>query len=208
MLPTEIDPLPYAADALSPWISRHTVETHRRIEHAYLTTLRRLVAGTPLAERPIEELARDERGNQREGAVGNLTGQLIAHALMWRSLTPSGGVLPTSGTLADVAERRGDMLSLRRDLVARIAERQFGSGWVWLLAVRDTADWLLDVRGTPNAVVPMGVNERRLLVVDVWEHAYLLDHGDRAAYVHAVVDHLLDWQAADERLAAAIKEHR
>jgi Fe-Mn family superoxide dismutase len=193
----ELPNLPYAYEALEPVISRVTVRTHHGKHHrGYVDKLNTLVKNTDLAGTALEAVVR--RSARRiavdpaMAAVFNNAAQAWNHAFYWSSLRPMGGHGP-GGTLA--ARIATDFKSVRGFLEAykSAATSHFGSGWAWLIMDRGA----LKIVTTSNADTPIVRGQTPLLVIDVWEHAYYLDHQERrAAYAAGVVDHLLDWEFA------------
>ena len=184
----ELPDLPYRLHALEPFISAKTLDTHHGRHHrAYVERTNTLAANVPAGS--LEELLRETAGERSRQVLFNNAAQAWNHAFFWRSLRPRGGAAP-SGALADPA--------LRENL-RTAAKGHFGSGWVWLVANGKG----LEVLATHDADTPIAHGRQvPLLAIDVWEHAYYLDHQERrAAYVDAVVDHLLNWDFAAENLA-------
>jgi Fe-Mn family superoxide dismutase len=183
----ELPPLPYALDALEPFISARTLATHHGKHHQAYVDKANALAGDKGGS--LEEIIIRAAGDASQKALFNNAAQAWNHAFYWRSLRPKGGALPQS--FARFVEP-----------LKAAAKGHFGSGWAWL--VRDGAE--LKVVTTANADTPLTHGQVPLLVIDVWEHAYYLDHQERrAAYVDAVVDHLLDWDFATANLKAAEK---
>ena len=184
----ELPALPWRAHALEPFISAATLAAHHGRHHrAYVERTNMLAAGV---EGSLEELIRGAARDPARQVLFNNAAQAWNHAFYWRSLRPRGG-RPPSGPLAD---------PVLRENLRSAAKGHFGSGWVWL--VRDAAG--LTVTATHDADTPLAHGRVPLLAIDVWEHAYYLDHQERRAfYVDAVVDHLLNWDFAAENLAAA-----
>lgn len=189
--------LPYALDALAPYISKETMETHYRQHHrAYVDKANALVDGTRLASLSLEQLVKEAR---RQGALRvlfNNAAQAWNHGFFWQSLRPGAGG-PPNGPIAD--RIRSDFGSYERlaDDLATSAKSLFGSGWVWLALDRTR----LRIVQTSNADTPLTDNFRPLLTIDVWEHAYYLDYRNRRdAYVRSVIDHLLNWDFANHNL--------
>jgi Fe-Mn family superoxide dismutase len=180
-MPITLPELPYPVDALEPYISPGTLSIHHGKHHrAYVDKANALIGG---AGGTLEEIIVRAAGDSSKKALFNNAAQAWNHAFYWRSLRPKGGSLPC-GPLADP--------KLIEELKAA-ATGHFGSGWAWL--VRDGAD--VKVVTTSNADTPFIHGQTPLLVIDVWEHAYYLDRQERrAAYVEAVVDHLLNWDFA------------
>jgi len=188
--------LPYAKNALEPYISAKTLEFHYEKHHkGYMTKLQKALEGQDAAKKSLEEIIRSS-----EGGVFNNAAQVWNHTFYWNSLTPKGGGSPDGDMLKAVEASFGSLKDFQRSF-AEVANGQFGSGWAWL--VRDESN-KLKILGTPNAENPLTRNLKPLLVVDVWEHAYYLDYqNDRNSYAVACVDHLLNWKFAAENLKSA-----
>ena len=181
-MPIELPQLPYSHDALEPFISARTLQTHHGKHHrAYVDKANALIgsgAGT------LEEIIARAAEDPSKKALFNNAAQAWNHAFYWRSLRPKGGAVPKE-------------FAPYVDELKAAAVGHFGSGWAWL--VRNGSE--LRVVTTSNADTPIVHGQTPLLVIDVWEHAYYLDHQERrAAYVAAVVDHLLDWDFAAANL--------
>jgi Fe-Mn family superoxide dismutase len=191
-MPFELPPLPYAKDALAPYISAETLEFHHGKHHrTYVDNLNKLVDGTPNAGKSLEEIVRSS-----DGGVFNNAAQTWNHTFYWKSMKPKGGGGPT-GALADLVKRDfGDVEKLKQAL-KEAATTQFGSGWAWLVSEGGK----LKVTKTSNADLPMKHGQTALLTCDVWEHAYYVDYRNaRPKYVEAFLDHLADWDFAASNL--------
>ena len=196
-----LKPLPYPYDALEPHISADTVETHyEKHHHGYLEKLEKLLCGQPAAERSPEQLIREQSGPIFDNAA-----QVWNHDFYWRSLRPARrrAAKPPRGMLS---ERIGAAFGSFEGLCRRLedaADHQFGSGYAWLFW-RPGAE-RLEVASLPDADNPLLTADVPLLCIDVWEHAYYLDRRNRRdEYVSAVIHHLLDWEAAEQRLRAVL----
>ena len=190
--------LPYAADALAPIITANTLSFHHGKHHkTYVDNLNNLVKGTELEGKPLEDIVMATAGKADKAPLFNNAAQIWNHDFYWKSLKPNGGGVPT-GTIAEkIAESFGSFDEFKKQM-ATTTVGQFGSGWGWLCA--DAAGKLKVVK-TGNAEVPMTQGLKPLLTIDVWEHAYYLDHQNRRAdYVNAVIDKLLDWDFAAANL--------
>ena len=190
-------PLPYAADALAPAISANTISFHYGKHHAgYVKTLNGLISGKDYEGKPLEEIVRlaAERGDT---AIFNNAAQTWNHDFYWNSLAPAGKGGAPSGALLAAAKKAFGSLDACKAALSDAAVKRFGSGWAWLVAKGGE----LSVESTANADTPIvRAGVKPLLVVDVWEHAYYLDwQNARAAYVNAVVNGCLDWNAASSR---------
>jgi Fe-Mn family superoxide dismutase len=192
--------LPYAYDALEPHIDRLTMEVHHDKHHqAYVDKANAALEGTPLADRPIEDVLRDlsQVPEDKRTAVRNNGGGHYNHTLFWEHMSPNGGGEP-SGALADAISSAFGSFS---DFQAKLKEagvNQFGSGWGWL--VHDGSG--LAVVSTPNQDNPISDGRTPLLGVDVWEHAYYLSYQNRRPdYIDAWWS-TVDWGKVAERFSA------
>ncbi|HEV2998194.1 MAG TPA: superoxide dismutase [Solirubrobacteraceae bacterium] len=194
-----VPPLPYAYDALEPHIDTRTMEIHHDKHHqAYVDKANAALAGTPLADAPVEDVLRDlpQVPEDKRGAVRNNAGGHHNHSLFWDSMGPGCGGEP-SGALADaLASAFGSFA----DFQAKLKEagvNQFGSGWSWL--VHDGSG--LAVIGTPNQDSPLSQGKTPLIGVDVWEHAYYLHYQNRRPdYIDAWWN-VVNWDKVAERFS-------
>lgn len=198
-MPITLPDLPYAYDALAPFMSRDTLETHHGKHHrGYVEKVRALIKDTALAHLTLDGVMTQAAADRTLQGLLNQAAQAWNHDFFWRSLKPGGGGAPTGA----IAERmRSDFGSYERfvEAFAAAAIGQFGSGWAWLVADGDR----LRIESTANADTPVLHGRRPLLVIDVWEHAYYLDYRNRRdGYVKGVIDNLLDWEFANANLAA------
>jgi Fe-Mn family superoxide dismutase len=195
-------PLPYADTALDPVISARTISFHHGLHHkTYVDNLNKLVENDPLGAMPLVDVVRAVAGKPDKVAHFNNAGQVFNHDFYWASLKPNGGGEPGGALKAQIDSDLGGIAKLKTDLAAA-AMGQFGSGWAWL--VWKTAEKKLAIEKTANADTPIARGDAPLLTIDVWEHAYYLDHQNRrAAYVQAVIDKLLNWDWAAEQFAKA-----
>jgi Fe-Mn family superoxide dismutase len=186
-MPIELDPLPFPPDALQPHISTRTLQTHHGKHHrAYVDRANALLGNS---RGSLEDIIVRAAKDPAQRVLFNNAAQAWNHAFYWQSLRPQGAPVPPQ--FAPFVEP-----------LKVAAKNHFGSGWAWL--VRDGTD--IKVVTTGNADNPLLRGQVPLLTVDVWEHAYYLDHQERrAAYVDAVVDHLLNWDFASANLRGAEK---
>lgn len=195
--PHALPGLPYDESALEPVISARTVGFHYGKHHkAYVDNLNKLVAGTELAELPLEKVISEAAGKKDKAALFNNAAQVWNHTFYWSSMRPKGGGVPPAGLKLKIEAAFGTVEDCKKEL-ANAAMTQFGSGWAWLAVEGDK----LKVVRTANADVPMTLGLKPLLNIDVWEHAYYLDHQNRRAdYVNAVLDKLINWEFAAANL--------
>lgn len=188
----ELPTLPYALDALEPHLSAETFEYHHGKHHAaYVTTMNDMIAGTELETATLDEIVLAS-----DGKLFNNAAQVWNHNLYWHSMTPGGGGRPTGDAAAAIDASFGDYDTFRQQF-HDAAVGQFASGWAWLTIDGDR----LAIETTSNADLPLKHGRTAVLVCDVWEHAYYIDHRNkRPAYVTAFLDHLLNWQLVDAAL--------
>lgn len=191
--------LPYAHNALEPYIDELTMQIHHGKHHqAYVDNLNKAIAGTPNENKSLEELV--EAAGSISAAVRNNGGGHWNHTFFWNSLSPKGGGSP-SGKLADmIKEAFGSFDEFKTKFQAAGAGR-FGSGWVWLIIKKDGH---LEITSTPNQDNPlMDVAENQgipLLGVDVWEHAYYLKYQNKRPDYLAAIWNVINWDKVAERL--------
>ena len=198
------EPLPYAYDALEPYIDAQTMEIHYSRHHqAYFNNLTKAVAGTELEGQSLEALF--PKMSQLPVAVRNNGGGHWNHALFWKSLSPQGGGQPDGELLAAIEKAFGSFDEFKKQFDAAAVGR-FGSGWAWLSV---GADGNLFISSTPNQDNPlMDVAEKRgapLLGLDVWEHAYYLKYQNKRADYVAAFWNVVNWPEVAARFAAAKK---
>jgi Fe-Mn family superoxide dismutase len=164
----ELPALPYALDALQPYISKETLEYHHGKHHkAYVDKLNELIVGTEFADMKLEEIVK-----KASGPIFNNAGQDWNHTFYWNSLTPKSSREP-SGKLADAINKKFGSFEEFKKLFTQTSVGTFGSGWGWL--VKD-ADGSIELMSTSNAGTPMTSGKTALLTCDVWEHAYYIDY--------------------------------
>jgi Fe-Mn family superoxide dismutase len=197
--PFKLPPLPWAQNALEPVISARTIGLHYGKHHAaYVKKLNELVAGTPFADMPLEQVITASAGSEETKKVFNNAAQAWNHAFFWKCLKPGGGE-PGRTIARQIDESFGGYAQFKEQF-SKAAVDDFGSGWVWLVARGDK----LEIIPTSNAGNPLTMGAAPLLALDVWEHAYYLDYENRRPeFVEAVVGKLLDWDFAAEQLEKA-----
>lgn len=184
--------LPYAMDALIPYISQETLEYHYQKHHnAYVVNLNKLVTGTNFENMSLEEIIK-----QSSGPTFNNAAQVWNHTFYWHCLSPDGGGEPT-GKLADAITKAFGSFANFKEQFSQAAIATFGSGWAWL--VQDQQGHLKIV-STSNAGNPMTEELTPLLTCDVWEHAYYIDYRNlRGDYVSAFWN-LVHWEFVTQQM--------
>lgn len=198
-MPISLMPLPYGTAALAPALSAETLAFHHGQHHrGYIDKTNAATAGGPLAEAPLEAIIAAARVDNPK--LFNAAAQSWNHGFYWASLTPQP-TTPDAALHAAIERDFGSLAALTATM-ARHGADHFASGWVWLashegqLVIAEThdGDTLAD-GGTGGDLVP-------LLVIDLWEHAYYLDHQNRRPdYLAGVIDTALNWTFAAENLA-------
>ena len=192
----ELLQLPYAYDALEPYIDARTMEIHHSKHHAgYTSKLNAAVEGTELAGKDIETLLRD---HSEKGAVRNNGGGFWNHNLFWACMSPNGGGQP-SGALGEAIDRDFGSFDTFKDAFAKAAATRFGSGWAWL-CVNDEKLEVCSSANQDNPLMPgVGCGGHPILGLDVWEHAYYLNYQNRRPdYINAFFE-VVDWNAVGAR---------
>ncbi|MEE4540064.1 MAG: superoxide dismutase [Erythrobacter sp.] len=187
--------LPYADDALDPAISSETIAYHYGKHHqAYIDKTNNAIEGTAHADKSLIEVVAAARGN--DNGLFNNAAQSWNHAFYWHSLAPKE-TTPSDKLAAMIDEAFGSMEGLKEKLKERGAGH-FASGWVWLaekggkLTIEETHDG--DTLADKDGINP-------LLTIDVWEHAYYLDHQNkRPEYLDEVTDTKLNFKFASDNL--------
>lgn len=168
-----LPPLPYAENALLPYISQETIFYHYHKHHqGYVDKLNAFLDGN--SERSLEDLVMHETG-----FCFNQAAQVWNHNFYWASMSAQHHQQPRGALLEAILEHFGSVEDFKKHM-HDTAMKQFGSGWAWLVA----KEGKLSVLTTSNAEVPMRLGYAPLLVIDLWEHAYYIDaRHDRSKYI-------------------------
>ncbi|MDN5247771.1 MAG: superoxide dismutase [Wolbachia endosymbiont of Tyrophagus putrescentiae] len=188
--------LPYDQKALEPYISAKTLDFHYNKHHkGYLDKLNTLVKEK---DHELKELIKKVHGDNNNISVFNNAAQVWNHTFYWNSMKKNGGGKPREDY--QIAKKIKDDLGGFEKFNEMFSEHginQFGSGWVWLVLENNK----LKITKTPNADLPLIHNQIPLLTMDVWEHAYYLDcQNRRVDYIKVFLDHLINWDFAEENL--------
>ena len=184
-------PLPYAMNALEPYMSQETLEYHYGKHHTtYVDNLNRLIVGTPFENSPLEEIVM-----QAEGPLFNNAAQAWNHDLFFLSLSPRAKTVP-EGALKKAIERDFGSVEAFKKQFDQAATGLFGSGWVYLA---ETPEGKLEIVSESNAGNPLRRGLKPLMCVDVWEHSYYIDtRNSRPEYLQNFWK-LLDWNVVEQR---------
>lgn len=194
----ELADLPYAKDALQPYMSAETMDYHHGKHHqAYVTNGNKLVEGSEFAGMGLDEVIKASFG--KNAGVFNNTAQIFNHDFYWKCMKPNGGGSVPGAISAKIESELGGLDKFREDFL-NAGVTQFGSGWAWLVM----KDGKLEIMKTPNAENPLVHGAAPLLVVDVWEHAYYIDYRNaRPKFLEAWFDNLVNWDFVLEQFEAA-----
>lgn len=173
----ELPPLPYAYDALEPYIDKMTMEIHYTKHHqGYVNNLNKAVEGTEMEKMSLEDMF--AKVSKLPVAIRNNGGGHWNHSLFWTLMKPKGGGVP-SGALLDAINGQFGSFDDFKKKFSEAAAGRFGSGWAWLVV----SDNKLIVTSTPNQDNPLmdvaDVKGSPILGLDVWEHAYYLKYQNR-----------------------------
>lgn len=191
--------LPYDFGALEAnGMSGKTFEFHYGKHHAaYVTNLNNLVKDTELADQSLEAVIQSAFKDGKAGIFNNAA-QVWNHTFFWNCMKPSGGGAPTGAVADKITAAFGGYEQFASEFKTA-ATTQFGSGWAWLVEDGDS----LKITKTPNAENPLVHNQKALLTIDVWEHAYYLDFQNRRPdFIQNFLDQLVNWDFVNSQLAA------
>lgn len=187
----EMPKLPYAADALAPAMSKETIDYHYgKHLQTYIDNLNKLIAGTPYAEMTLDEIVKSS-----DGAIFNNAAQTWNHTFFFDTLTPDQKAMPEK--LATLLTKEFGSVESFQEQFGKAALGLFGSGWVWLAADKQGK---LHIEAMPNAGNPLTKSMKPLLTLDVWEHAYYIDHRNRRADFVKAFWSLVDWDKVAARI--------
>jgi Fe-Mn family superoxide dismutase len=192
-----LEPLPYAEDALQPYISAQTISFHYGKHHAgYVKRANSLVTGSVFEGNSFEEIIKLASGKKGHVPIFNNVAQAWNHAFFWKCMKPGGGASPKGKLAKKVKDSFGSFDAFKEEFLST-ANSQFGSGWTWLVLDGDK----LKVVKTSNADTPLTHGLKPVFTVDVWEHAYYLDYQNRRAdFVKKVLDYLANWDFVASQL--------
>lgn len=196
-MPFELPKLPYAYDALEPYIDAQTMEIHHSKHHqAYVTNLNNALIGTDAEGKSLEEIIKNV--DKYSVAVRNNGGGHWNHSLFWEQLSASAALSP-SGKLKAAVEAKWGKLDKFKEEFNKAAVSRFGSGWAWLCVEADGSLEICSTANQDNPLMPgVGCGGAPILGLDVWEHAYYLKYQNRRAeYINAFWS-VLDWKVIEK----------
>ncbi len=201
----ELPKLPYAYDALEPYIDGLTMQIHHDKHHqAYIDNLNKALEGrSDLLEMDVKDLLKklDQVPEEIRTKVRNNAGGHANHAFFWKVMAPVGGEIAPEGKLLEAINSQfGDFTTFQEKFLEAAIGR-FGSGWAWLT----TDQGKLAIVDTPNQDTPLSEGKLAILCIDVWEHAYYLKYQNkRADYVKAWWN-VVNWPKVTEYFEESLK---
>jgi Fe-Mn family superoxide dismutase len=201
-MPFTLPELPYAHDALEPYIDKQTMEIHHGKHHAtYVTNLNKALESAPdLQGHTLEQLLANNLATVPETirtAVRNNGGGHWNHSFFWQIMAPNAGGAPSGPLSEAISGAFGGFEPFKEKFQAAGAAR-FGSGWAWL--VKDGSK--LEIISTPNQDNPLMDGKTAILGLDVWEHAYYLKYQNRRPEYMAAFWNVVNWAEVAKRFAA------
>jgi superoxide dismutase, Fe-Mn family len=186
--------LPFGLDDLTPHMSRETLEYHHGKHHnAYVTNLNNLIPGTEFADKSLEDIVKSS-----SGGIYNNSAQIWNHTFFWNCLSKTGGGEPTGALAAAITAKFGSYAAFK-EAFTKSAVGNFGSGWTWLVK---KADGSVDIVNMGAAGTPLTTGDKALMTIDVWEHAYYIDHRNaRPKFVETFLNSLVNWRFAEANFA-------
>ena len=199
----ELPNLPYAYDALTPYMSAETLELHHDKHHlAYVNNGSALLEKSKLKSETLENIVIGSFDNGNVGPLFNNVAQHWNHIKFWEWMKPNGGGSIPGHLEAKLNADFGSIDEFKTQFI-QAGITQFGSGWCWLIL---TSSGKLSVINTPNAVNPIANGSGTpILGGDVWEHSYYVDYRNaRPDYVKAFIDNMVNWEKVSELLEQAL----
>ena len=193
----ELPSLPYANDALAPYMSSETLDFHHGKHHqTYVTNLNNLVKDTDMQDSSLEEIVVKSSKDSSMAGIFNNAGQHWNHILFWQCMKPNGGGSMPSELESRITSDLGGIDQFKEAFI-QAGTTQFGSGWAWLAIDNGK----LVVTKSPNASNPLVDGMKPILGCDVWEHSYYIDYRNkRADYLKAFLDSLVNWEFVASQL--------
>ena len=186
--------LPYAYDALEPYISAETLHFHHDKHYAgYVAKLNELIEDTRYATMPLEEIVRSS-----DGAIFNNAAQAWNHIFYFEQFAPRPQHHPEGALKRAIDDQFGSVEGLKERMTTHAATL-FGSGWVWLAADKDGRLYIIS---KSNAGTPLTDDLTPLIAIDVWEHAYYIDYRNMRKNSVEELWKVLDWRVIDARYNA------
>ena len=197
----ELPPLPYAFNALEPFIDEQTMQIHHGKHHqTYVNNLNGAVEKhASLQGKSVEELIAnlDAVPEDVRTVVRNNGGGHANHTLFWQIMGPNAGGAPT-GAVAEAIDKAFGSFDAFKEAFTKAAVGRFGSGWAWLVKSGDG----VEITSTPNQDSPLMEGKTPILGIDVWEHAYYLKYQNKRPDYIAAWFNVVNWAEVNKRFGA------
>ena len=193
----ELPSLPYASDALAPYMSSETLDFHHGKHHqTYVTNLNNLVKDSDMQDASLEDIVIKSSKDASMAGIFNNAGQHWNHILFWQCMKPNGGGAMPSELENRISSDFGSVDQFKEAFV-QAGTTQFGSGWAWLAIDNGK----LVVTKSANASNPLVEGMKPILGCDVWEHSYYIDYRNkRPDYLKAFLDSMVNWEFVSSQL--------
>jgi len=193
----ELPSLPYASDALAPYMSSETLDFHHGKHHqTYVTNLNNLVKDSDMQDSSLEDIVIKSSKDASMAGIFNNAGQHWNHILFWQCMKPNGGGAMPSELENRISSDFGSVDQFKEAFV-QAGTTQFGSGWAWLAIDNGK----LVVTKSANASNPLVEGMKPILGCDVWEHSYYIDYRNkRPDYLKAFLDNMVNWEFVSSQL--------
>ncbi|MDB2635908.1 superoxide dismutase [Alphaproteobacteria bacterium] len=193
----ELPSLPYASDALAPYMSSETLDFHHGKHHqTYVTNLNNLVKDSDMQDASLEDIVIKSSKDASMAGIFNNAGQHWNHILFWQCMKPNGGGAMPSELENRISSDFGSVDQFKEAFV-QAGTTQFGSGWAWLAIDNGK----LVVTKSANASNPLVEGMKPILGCDVWEHSYYIDYRNkRPDYLKAFLDNMVNWEFVSSQL--------
>ena len=191
-------PLPYSYDALEPYLDAKTMEVHYSKHHlGYINKLNEVIAGTELEKMTIEEILKSL--DLENKTLRNNAGGYYNHNLYFASMGSKGGGEPTA-SLNEAIKRDFGSFSDFKNQFSDAANKQFGSGWAWLITDKTGKLAIVTTANQDNPLMPnIGVSGTPILALDVWEHAYYLKYQNKRKEYTEAFFNVINWNSIQKR---------
>src|ERR1700730_13322620 len=189
--------MPYNFSDLEPAMSRDTLVFHfLRHQRVCFDRMVAMLRGTELEALPLDDVIRVTERNPAQHVIYRYAAEVWNHNFFWRSMCPRGGGA-APGLIGELIRARfGSYERFVREF-KEAASGHFGSGWLWVVLRAGG----LGIVTTSNAGTPLVRGDTALIALDLWEHAYYLDHQNRrGAYVNTLLEGLVNWEEANRTL--------
>ncbi len=196
----QLPELPFTRDAFEPMISAETFDYHYGKHHAtYVQNLAELIKDTSLATASLEQIIQ-HADQQKNTALFNNSAQHWNHSFFWHCLSPVGGSEP-KGLIAEFIIRDFGSFALFKEQFSSTSIKLFGAGWVWLV---QNEFGRLEILALKDAQTPLTQRKKAILTLDVWEHAYYIDHRNaRPKFVESYWE-IVNWDFANHNLITSL----